>query len=371
MPPKNKSKRKSQGKRKNSQQGQSQGSSPSTANASQATSRTGSPPTTATSSTVEQELITPGALDLRLSNPTMPVVDEDSSLATTPTVSDVMSDDLTPNPNTDDVEYQDDDGVKTPTAEVPESAIKGASAAAAAATASTATQNTAAAPAASTAQDTAQSSTVSSSPPKSNPPTNPFVDTKPEPIAKTAGPSKKQQAKDEETTFDEVPLEPISVSSKPAATAAAAAAASSAESRRALRSDEVPTLNAAVPAESVKSSPPAPAPLSSPSKLHETGNPFLKPGETEESAEDYRARTHLGAAEPRPSEPFMQMDAAPDSAPTDNFVSNGGANRAATEEPQNVWAPGQRGFERSEHAPSTVSIAMDKLFEEQTELMLI
>lgn len=357
MPPKNKNKRKNQGKRKNSQQGSSQASSPSNKAASPANTST-----TATSSTVEQELITPGAFDLRLSNPGLAAVDEDSSLAT-PTASDVMSDDVTsPDPNTDDVEYQEDDGMKTPTAEVPMSAMKGASAAAAAAATSASTRNSTEAPTASHAQRAAEVPAAPPSPSRSETPKNPFRDDKSESTVDTALPKQTQQTTIvEETTFDEVPLGPSDSSTGPAA-----APASLAGPHRAMDSDEVPTLKAVGPTDSVGT--PAPATtgsLASPHRPHETVTPFLNPGTplVEESLQEYRSRTHIGYDKPRPSEPFMQMDAAPDAAPTDNFVSNGGANQAATAEPQNVWAPGQQGFERSEHAPSTtVSIAMNNLW---------
>lgn len=323
MPPKNKNRRKSQGKRKNSQQGASQTSSPSNKAASSGASPPiADTPTTATSSTVEQELITPGALDARLSQvgaPNLGAVDEDSSLPT-PSASDIMSEELTsPDPKTDDVEYQEDDGMKTPTAEVPQSTTAGATSAAAAATGAGA--------AGLAAKNPTGAGSTSYALNDAAPPKDPFRDNQ---SGSTVGAIPQKQAQQttvvEESTFDEVPLGPTD-DQKP---------------HRAMSSDEVPTLRTKASADSVPSSGPlnatAAAPLASP---------------------------------PHPSESFMQMDAVPDSAPTDNIVSNGGANQARTEEPQNVWAPGQQGFESS-HAPSTtVSIAMKNLFVGDTELMLM
>lgn len=394
MPPKNKNKnkRKNQGKRKNSQQGSSNASSPSTNASSPPVADT---PTTATSSTVEQELITPGALDLKIANALAPVP-EGSSTATssspTPAPSDVMDDDEpSPDPRIDDVEYQEDDGMKTPTQEMPQSSYNGAAAAAAAAAAAgtgAATQNTTEASDASYAQTTADSPAAPQSPPKTQSPPpqvpkNPFRDNASASTVKPGPATQTQSTTVEESTFDEVPLDQNRASTKPATTTARTAAAtamsgSSVEPHRAMSSDEVPTLKGLAPTTSVgtpvNASKAGQATLASPPPQHEAGNPFLTPGAPveQESLEQYRSRTHMGYDKPRPSEPFMQMDAAPDSAPTDNFVSNGGANQGATEEPQNVWAPGQQGFERSEHTPSTsVSIAMNRLFEGSTELMLI
>ena len=291
-----------------------------------------------------------------------------------------------PDPRTDDVEYQEDAGMKTPTQEMPHSSFNGAAAAAAGSGA--APQNTTEAPSASHAQKTTEAPAAPQSPPKtqsppSQVPKNPFRDNA---SASTVEPTPAPQTQGttvEESTFDEVPLDQNQASTRPATTtartaAAAAMSGSSVEPHRAMSSYEVPTSKGLAPTTSVgtpeNASKPGQETLASPPLQHEAGNPFLTPGAPieQESLEQYRSRTHMGYDKPRPSEPFMQMDAAPDSAPTDNFVSNGGANQGATEEPQNVWAPGQQGFERSEHTPSTsVSIAMNRLFEGATELMLI
>lgn len=300
-------------------------------------------------------------------------------------------DEPSPDPRTDDVEYQEDDGMKTPTQEMPQSSSNGAAAAAAAATAAgtgAATQNTTEAPGASYAQKTAETPAAPQSPPKtqsppSQSPKNPFRDNASATTVERASATQTQSTTAEESTFDEVPLDQNRASTKPATTAAittaaAAMSGSSVEPHKSMSSDEVPTLKGLAPTTSVRTavnaSKAGQETLASPPPQHEAGNPFLTPGAPgeQESLEQYRSRTHMGYDKPRPSEPFMQMDAAPDSAPTDNFVSNGGANQGATEEPQNLWAPGQQGFERSEHTPSTsVSIAMNRLFEGSSELMLI
>lgn len=96
---------------------------------------------------------------------------------------------------------------------------------------------------------------------------------------------------------------------------------------------------------------PVKEPLANPAKPHTPGYPFVSPGMPleRESHEEYLKRTHLGYNKPRPSEPFMHSNVVPDAVPQDgqNIAHDGGANLPATEERQNLWAPGQQGSERN------------------------
>lgn len=299
---------------------------------------------TPTSTTVSDELITPGALNLRLQQVLDPINEStDGTVLVEPkSAEQVMSPKSSPDLAAEDVEYQRD--IPTPTqanpqpettrAETPETVEEPIRESIEKDT--TMVGATAAAAAAATA---AEGSAMGTEQTSNNPFRNPSISPRS---------SRQMQPTVEESTFDDVPLFPA---------------------------DPAPALaTVAQKTEDVIASPPAttpkPNPLASPVNENAPGNPFMAPGSAleHESLEEYRARTHLGDDKPRPSEPFMQSNAAPDAAPTDNFVSNGGANLPTTEESQNLWAPGTHGFERETGAPrKSVSILQSYVLGTKTD----